>query len=86
MPSEIAKSIQLRATEIRQLGIYIGLYEWLAWSALQRIDVEMLFGSHVVILREVLAPWLDPLAGCVCRVVVVCTGLRSPMAASLEDG
>ena len=37
-----------RAAEIRGQGVYLGLLEWVAFAALEKTMVLMLFGSHVL--------------------------------------
>ena len=64
-------AIRKRAEAVRSLGEYIGFFEWLAWSALKKIRLEMLFGNHVLDLQEFIAPWLVSGSAVVCRVAVV---------------
>ena len=46
-------AIRKRAQAVRDLGEYIGLLEWLAWSASQCVRLEMLFGSHVLAFARI---------------------------------
>jgi hypothetical protein len=50
-----AIAIRERAAEIRKLGAYIGIFEWVAWATFEHVEVKMLFGSNIVSLRAVFA-------------------------------
>ena len=53
MADAIAVAMLARADAIRQNGEYIGLFEFLLWSHLRQRPVQLLFGSNLVDLAEV---------------------------------
>jgi hypothetical protein len=56
----VEAAIVARAKEIRTLSRYIGFFEFLAWSRLRAVQVLMLFGEHIVDLRNWFGPNLPP--------------------------
>ncbi len=67
----IADEIRARADTVRKLGTYIGFFELLVFSHLRAVAVEVLFGSHVLSIRELFAPTLATSATGVFRVAAV---------------
>jgi hypothetical protein len=53
MDGDIAAGMLARASEIREDGEHIGLFEFLLWSTLRQRPVKLLFGSNLVDLTEV---------------------------------
>jgi hypothetical protein len=53
MDGDIAAGMLARASEIREDGEHIGLFEFLLWSHLRHRPVNLLFGSNLVDLTEV---------------------------------
>ena len=41
-----AELITARAALLRQRGVYVGFFEWIAWSALRQKRVFMIFGTE----------------------------------------
>ena len=50
--------LSARSKEIRTNGVYLGLLEWVAFVALEKIRVEMLFGDYIMDVGEIFAPAL----------------------------
>lgn len=66
-----AASIRQRASEVRRLGQYIGLFEWLVWGHFEGINVQMLNGHTATDIRQFLGSELPPrVAEQVCHVAV----------------
>ena len=62
-----------RSQKVRKAGSYLGLLEWVAWSALSKRRVLMLFGDDVWDLMEVFATDLLPIEfEGDCKVAAVC--------------
>ena len=87
--SSVAEKIRDRAAAIRQLGEYIGTFEFLAFSELKQFNVKLyvgcIDGCGVTDIREVFAlglgPLEKPLGDCHvvgCRVTDDCFGLGLP--------
>ena len=72
----VTDRIALRAAEMRKGGVYLGLLEWVAFAAMEKVRVIMLFGDSPLDVLQVFAPafcqGLDP--NRVCRVVAVRVG------------
>ena len=49
-------ALAARALAVQRPGEYLGLFDWLIWGDCRRRRVLMLFGTHAVDLRGVLAP------------------------------
>ena len=59
MPSAaVAAAMRKRAAEVRFMGTYIGMFEWLLWSVAKNVRTNILFGSNLVDVREVFGPTL----------------------------
>ena len=65
-----------RSAEIRTNGVYLGLLEWVALAALEKIGVEMLFGDYIMDVVDIFAPALHQVIdfGRVCRTAAVRVG------------
>ena len=65
-----------RSAEIRTNGVYLGLLEWVAFAALDKIRVEMLFGDYIMDVVDIFAPALRQGIdfGRVCRTAAVRVG------------
>ncbi len=74
MDGDIAAGMLARASEIREDGEHIGLFEFLLWSHLRQRPVKLLFGSNLVDLTEVVGSPLpniflgDPMYVCGVRM------------------
>ena len=55
-PKNLAKEIERHAALIRNAGEYIGLFEWVVWSAMRKACVHMLFGSNIVDVGAMFGP------------------------------
>ena len=53
MSAEVTAAIRQRAQQVRNDGVYIGLFEWLAFAAIAKQRVVMLFGSAPVDITAV---------------------------------
>ena len=51
--AEVTAAIRQRAQQVRNDGVYIGLFEWLAFAAIAKQRVVMLFGSAPVDITAV---------------------------------
>ena len=72
MESGIADAISVRAGNIRELGVYVGFFEFMVWGALRGVEVLMLFGDHLVNLQELFGGSLAMVAlEHTCRVAAV---------------
>ena len=49
------------AAEMRRLGAFIGLFEWVCWSEHTQVNVHMLIGSELIDLRGMFAAGLGDL-------------------------
>jgi hypothetical protein len=58
---EAEEAILDRAAEMRRLGAFIGLFEWVCWSEHTQVNVHMLIGSQLIDLRGMFAPGLGDL-------------------------
>ena len=56
----VASALQLkaRAADLRTVGTYIGLFDWLVWSIMRRAVLFALFGDHLICVGAVFAPEL----------------------------
>ena len=79
--------IVARAEEIRRLGKDIGLFEWLAWGAINQRRVLMLFGDSIIDLFEWFAPSIHmDSTSLPCRVVAVrMTGMPGQYRSSVPE-
>ncbi len=66
-----AVAIRERAADIRKLGVYIGIFEWVAWATFEHVEVKMLFGSNIVSLRAVFAAGMPQHSRTCLRVAAV---------------
>ena len=69
--SLIAAAMKARAEVIRHPRVFIGFFEWLAWSIINTSEVHMIFGEHVVKLKDVFAPALVLESSQIVRVAAV---------------
>jgi hypothetical protein len=51
-----ADAMRTRAEQVRATGCYLGLFDFVAWSVRNHVQVQMLFGSAIVDLQKVFAP------------------------------
>jgi hypothetical protein len=74
MDGDMAAGMLARASEIRENGEHIGLFEFLLWSHLRKRPVKLVFGSNLVDLTDVLGSPLphifleDPMYVCGVRL------------------
>ena len=67
------EQIRLRAEQVRD-GDYVGMFEWLAWAAMKKARVLMMFGSAQVDVTEIFGHGMPEFSGgyhCVHRVAAV---------------
>ena len=70
---DIAAAMLARAANIRRMGVYIGVFEWLVWSELMQADVFLLYRECLVDLRKLYAPGLLNLpADCQIHTPIAC--------------
>ena len=50
-----------RAEEVRRVGTYLGLFEWVVWGEMHGCHVHLLLGDHVTDIRACFAPGLPAL-------------------------
>ena len=75
-----------RVGQIRVNGTYLGLLEWVAFVALEKVRVEMLFGQDVVDVCEICAPALGLGSDCrrVCHNAAVRVGSKGQLLSALK--
>ena len=80
------EQLTTRAAEIRVRGRYLGLLEWVAFAALEKIRVEMLFGCHVIDVCGIFAPalCLGNESDRVCRAAAVKVGPNGKLLSAVK--
>ena len=82
----VEAQLATRVAQIRVSGTYLGLLEWVAFAALEKVRVEMLFGQDVVDVYEIFAPALGLGSDCrgVCRTAAVRVGSKGQLLSALK--
>ena len=75
-----------RSAEIRPQGVYLGLLEWMAFAALEKIKIEMLFGDNVMDVCGIFAPALrlGNESNRVCRTAAVRVGPKGRLLSAVK--